>query len=115
MYLQDDRRATGLIRLLTIGLRILTLLEFNVRHRLTERDEELAGLYAGNPKRTTAQPTAESLLEAFQEINLNVAAIGQQFQRYIAPLSELQQKIPALLDFPENIYIKLAAPSQNPP
>ncbi|MFH1633732.1 MAG: DUF4277 domain-containing protein [Chloroflexota bacterium] len=60
MYLQDDRRATGLIRLLTIGLRVLTLFEFDVRRRLTERYEKLAGLYAGNPKRTTARPTAES-------------------------------------------------------
>jgi transposase len=115
MYLQDDRRATGLIRLLTIGLRVLTLFEFDVRRRLTERNEELAGLYAGNPKRTTAQPTAESMLEAFQEINLNVATIGQQVQRYITPLSELQQKILALLDFPENIYTRLATVSQNPP
>ena len=115
VYLQDDRRATGLIRLLTIGLRVLTLLEFGVRRRLTERDEELAELYAGNPKRTTAHPTAESLLEAFQEINLNVATIGQQVHRYITPLSELQQKILVLLDFPANIYTRLAAASQNPP
>jgi transposase len=115
MYLQDDRRATGLIRLLTIGLRVLTLFEFVVRRRLTERNEELAGLYAGNPKRTTAQPTAESLLEAFQEINLNVATFGQQVQRYITPLSELQQKILALSDFPVNIYTRLATTSQNPP
>jgi transposase len=30
MYLQDDQRVTGLIRLLSIGLRVLTLLEFVV-------------------------------------------------------------------------------------
>jgi transposase len=115
MYLQDDRRATGLIRLLTIGLRVLTLFEFGVRRRLAERAEELAGLYAGNPKRTTAHPTAESLLEAFQEINLNCVTIGQQIYRYITPLSELQKKILALLDFPVNIYSRLAPDSQNPP
>lgn len=115
MYLQDDRRATGLIRLLTIGLRVLTLLEFDVRRHLAERAEELAGLYAGNPKRTTANPTAESLLEAFQEINLNVATIGQDVHRYITPLSDLQHKILVLLDFPANIYTRLATPSQNPP
>ncbi len=32
MYLQRDEHAIGLIRLLTIGLRVLTLLEFVVRH-----------------------------------------------------------------------------------
>jgi len=60
-------------------------------------------------------PTAENLLEAFQEINLNVATIGQQVHRYITPLSELQQKILVLLDFPANIYTRLATASQNPP
>src|SRR5258708_16926693 len=32
MYLQSDQRATGLLRLLSIGLRILTLLEWSCRH-----------------------------------------------------------------------------------
>src|SRR5205807_4334890 len=52
MYVQRDRRATTLVCLLSIGLRVLTLLEFGVRQRLT-------GLYAGNPKWTTSLPTAE--------------------------------------------------------
>ncbi len=115
MYLQDDRRATGLIRLLTIGLRVLTLFEFVVRRRLSERNEKLAGLYAGNPKRTTVRPTAETLLGAFKEIHLTVVTIGQQVHRHITPLSELQQKILTLLDFPVDTYTRLAADSQNPP
>jgi transposase len=111
MYLQDDRRATGLIRLLAIGLRVLTLLEGVVRQRLAETQETLAGLYAGNPKRTTARPTAEALLEAFQDIHLNLVQIGQQVHRHITPLSELQQKILALLDLPRSIYSDLATHS----
>jgi len=67
MYLQRDDHATGLIRLLTIGLRVLTLLEFVVRRRLAAEGSQLAGLYAGNPKRATARPTAELLLKAFKE------------------------------------------------
>ena len=50
MYLQDDQRATGLTRLLSIGLRILTLLEHVARCHLAEKDEKLSGLYAGNPQ-----------------------------------------------------------------
>jgi len=53
MYLQNDDHATGLSRLLTSGLRVLTLLEFTVRRRLAAGNEKLAGLYAGNPKRST--------------------------------------------------------------
>nr|WP_238361229.1 hypothetical protein [Iningainema tapete] len=48
-----------MIRLLSIGLRVLTLLEFQVRSSLKENQEKLSGLYTGNPKRSTARPTAE--------------------------------------------------------
>jgi transposase len=67
MYLERDDHATGLIRLLTICLRVLTLLEFVVRQRLAQEGTELAGVYAGNPKRSTARPSAELLLEAFED------------------------------------------------
>ena len=71
MYLQRDDHVTGLIRLLTIGLRVLTLLEFVVRSKLSETGTDIAGLYVGNPKRSTARPTAEALLRAFNYIDLS--------------------------------------------
>jgi transposase len=115
MYLQDDRRVTGLIRLLSIGLRVLTLLEFAVQRRLAESREKLAGLYAGNPKRTTATPRAETLLEAFKPIYLSAVTIGEQIHLHVTPLSDLQQKILSLLGFSPDIYTRLAADSQKPP
>src|SRR5205823_2470195 len=72
MYVQRADHATGLIRLLSIALRVLTLLEFVGRRQLATAGVQLAGLYAGNPKRETARPTAERLLEAFQEITLTI-------------------------------------------
>lgn len=65
MSVQSDRRATGLVRLLSIGLRVLTLLEFQVRQRLADTQEQLAGLYAGNPKRTTRASHRRSLVGRF--------------------------------------------------
>jgi transposase len=62
MFLQREDHIKGLIRLLTIGLRLLTLAEFQVRRALAVEKSKLAGLYAGNPQRSTAQPTAERLL-----------------------------------------------------
>jgi transposase len=88
MYLQDDDRATGLVRLLTIGLRVLTLLEFVVRRALGQSQEKLTGLYAGNPKRAIARPSAEMLLTAFKHINLSVVTIGPQVHRHLSPLSD---------------------------
>jgi len=115
MYLKEDGRVTGLIRLLSIGLRVLTLLEFVVQCRLAETRAKLAGLYAGNPKRTTATPRAETLLEAFKSIYLNTVTIGEQIHLHITPLSGLQLKILSLLGFSSEIYTRLAADSPKPP
>src|SRR5439155_23144346 len=72
MYVERDDHATGLVRLLSIALRVLTLLEFVVRRQLTQPGATLAGLYAGNPRRATTHPTTERLLEAFQEMTLTL-------------------------------------------
>jgi len=108
MYLQSDERATGLIRLLSIGLRILTLIEYQARKRLAELDEKLSGIYAGNPKRATAHPTTEAMLQAFKGVYLSVVSIGDQVLYHVTPLSVVQAKILSLLDFPADIYTQLA-------
>jgi len=115
MYLQRDDRVTGLIRLLTIGLRVLTLLEFVVRRSLAVEGAKLAGLYAGNSKRATARPTAERLLEAFRGITLTVIQEPYQTRRHLTPLSEVQQRILALLGFSTDIYARLCIDSAKPP
>jgi transposase len=115
MYLQDDRRATGLVRLLIIGLRVLTLLEFVVRRSLAQEQAQLAGLYPGNPKRITARPTAEALLAAFKEINLTVVTIEEQVHRHLSPLSDLQHRILTLLGFSVDIYTNLTRNFSIPP
>jgi transposase len=115
MSVQSDQRATGLIHLLSLALRILTILEGRCRQRLADQHESLPGLYAGNPKRTTSRPTAEALLQAFQLIHLSVVALGQQTHRHLTPLSELQQRILGLLDISPIIYGRLGAESPQPP
>ena len=115
MYLERDDHATGLIRLLSMGLRVLTLLEFGVRRRLATAKTTLGGLYAGNPKRVTARPTAERLLEAFQGLTLTIIREGRRRRRHLTPLSRVHQHILALLDFPGNIYTRLCADFRKPP
>ena len=72
LYVQRDDHRVGLVRLLTIALRVMTLLEGGGRQRLREQQMALAGLFAGNPKRRTSQPTTERLLEAFSEVTLTI-------------------------------------------
>jgi len=114
MYLQSDDRATGLIRLLSIGLRLLTLIEHQARQRLADLKEKLPGLYAGNPNRVTARPTAEALLQAFKGIYLSVVTLGEQVWFHVTSLSDVQKKILALLDFSVDIYIQLVSDFPKP-
>jgi transposase len=114
MYIQSDQRATGLIHLLSLALRLLALLEWHCRQRLAEQQESVAGLYAGNPKRTTNRPTAEALLQAFRLIHLSIVTLEQQIHRHITPLAEVQQRILALLGVSPTLYERLAAESLKP-
>lgn len=108
LYVQRDDHRMGLVRLLALALRIITLLEGVVRERLAQQKIELAGLFAGNPKRRTSQPTTERLLEAFNEVTLTTVRAPGFVQRHVTPLSPLQQQILALLDFSPAVYLQLA-------
>lgn len=113
VYLERDDLATGLVRLLSIGLRILTLLEFVVRRRLDHERQQLSGLYAGNPKRSTSHPTAEMLLRAFDHISLVVLSeTNGVVRRFLTQISHLHLQILSLLGFPVDIYYRLSNNSQ---
>lgn len=115
LYVSRKDHAKGLIRLLTLGLRVLSLLEFAVRQRLSEQSETLLGLYAGNPKRATIRPTAERLLEAFKNITLTLIQHSGQSLRHLTPLTPLQQRILELLELWPEVYTRLLTDSDLPP
>jgi len=115
MYLQRDDHATGLLRLLSLGLRVLILLEFVLRRQLASEQATLVGLYAGNPKRATARPTAERLLEAFKDITLTVVVFPEGRHYHLTPLTALQVRILCLLGFAAEVYTRLCNESSKPP
>jgi transposase len=110
LYVRREDHAKGLVRLLSLALRVLTVVEHVVRRQMHAAGETLSGLYAGNPKRQTARPTTERLLKAFRGITLTIVQLPEQTIRHITLLSELQTHILALLDLPASIYQSLAAP-----
>jgi transposase len=101
IYFRDEEKIKGLMFLLTIALRVFTLMEFVVRRQLHQSQSSLAGLYEGNPKRTTDRPTAEKMLRAFSNITLY---IHRDDSIEISGLNLVQQQILRLMNVPESIY-----------
>ncbi len=96
--------------LLGIALRVLTLTEFVVRRDLAATGEKLKGLYPGNPNRATDRPTAERLLNAFDNLALYRHETDTEVGYEVTPLSSLQRRILQALGLPESIYAPPAAP-----
>ncbi|MFN2241558.1 MAG: IS1634 family transposase [Anaerolineae bacterium] len=116
LYVQRDDHAKGMVRLLSLALRVLTLMEHVVREKLEQAGESLTGLYAGLPTRETTRPTTERLLRAFKEITLTMVHMPDQRIRHITPLNALQRRILNLLDLPPSVYQELTWPQEaNPP
>ena len=104
LFLKDDQRIRGLLLLLGIALRVLTLTEFVARRSLAATGETLKGLYAGNPQRATDQPTAERLLKAFDELTLYRHQTATEIWCEVTELNPLQRRILQLLKVPEAVY-----------
>lgn len=107
MYLQKEDQITGLIRLLSLALRVLTLIEFVVRKQLVEEGDTLQGIYAGNKKRKTKTPRTETLLSAFKGITLTIIHDGEREWVHLSPLKPVQRRILQLLGMSEQIYKSL--------
>jgi transposase len=104
LFLKDDNRIRGLLLLLGIALRVLTLTEFVARRSLAATGETLKGLYAGNPNRATNQPTAERLLKTFDDITLYRHESPTEVWYEVTELSPLQRHVLQLLGVPKSVY-----------
>ena len=109
MYLQDERRMQGLVHLLSLALRLLTLLEWVVRERLRQEGAKLQGVYPGQPGRKTARPSAELLLRAMKTVSVSVVEVNGQMHALLSPLTEVQKRLIALWDMPPDLYENLVS------
>ena len=108
LFVKRDDQVVGLTHLLTIAVRLLTLIEFVVRRALKREQSHLVGLHAENPKRATNQPTTERLLQAFSNITLTIIQLPERIVRHLTPLTALQVHILELLNLSPDIYRSLA-------
>jgi len=115
MYLQYESRVLGLVLLLGLALRLLSVLEWAVRKKLQEGKQTLKGLYAGQPGRQAKRPSAELLLKAFTGISLAVVEVAGQVAAHLTPLSDLQQKLLDHWGLPSDLYQHLTLHFPEPP
>jgi len=115
IYLQDEQRIQGLVHLLSLALRILTLTEWVVRERLRQTREKLQGVYAGQAGRKTATPSAELLLEVMKTISISVIEVDDRQYALLSPLTEVQKKLLALWGLPADLYENVIRNFPKPP
>jgi transposase len=101
--------------LLSLALRVLTLVEWVVRERLRQEGSKLRGVYVGQPGRQTARPSAELLLGVMQTISVSVVEVNGQRHAMVAPLTEVQKRLLALWGLPPDLYEQVARGFPIPP
>lgn len=110
LFVREEEQIVGLTRLLTIALRVLTLMELVIRSALEQREEELPDLYEGQAKRTTGKPTAVRLLRAIARLEITLTCVegkgGRRWQ--LTPLPPLLKRVLSLLGLPSKVYTRLA-------
>jgi transposase len=109
LFVREEEQILGLTRLLTIALRVLTLMELLIRSQLEAREEELSGLYEGQAKRTTGKPTAARLLKAIARLEITLSCVegssGVSWQ--LTALPPLLKRVLSLLGLSSKVYTRL--------
>jgi transposase len=108
MYLQDERRIQGLVHLLSLALRVLCLLEWQVREQLQKEGSTLRGIHPGQKGRQNKRPSAELLLRALKTITLTAVEVDGSVHVFLSPLKPIQVRILQLLNLPSDLYEKVA-------
>jgi transposase len=109
LYVRRDEQVRGLTHLLTLGLRLLTLIEVQVRQSVQQTGELWQGLYEGQPQRVTAQPTAPQLLGAIARAQITLTRVEGVGARHwhLTPLPPLLERTLACLNLSPALYQRL--------
>jgi transposase len=109
LFVKLNDQIEGLTYLLTLGVRVLTVMEFVLRRSLQQEQATLPGLHPENKRKRTDTPTAERLLQAFVGVSLTIiqSAAGEEILRRITPLSGVQEAILQRLGLGTHLYRQL--------
>jgi transposase len=109
LFVRRDDQIQGLTHLVTLALRVLTSFEVLVRRGQDQSREKLKGLYPGQPKRVTDQPTAQRVLEAIarKRITLSRVQSGDDSIWHLGALPDLVSRVLEYLGLTDEVYTRL--------
>lgn len=105
VYLGIPARIKGLIRLLLLALKHVSLIQYQARASLETTKQTVKELYPGNPGRATDKPTTNMILRAFNNIHLSVVSIEDKTYVKISELKPIQLQLLKLLNISPEIYL----------
>jgi transposase len=109
LFVKLNDQIEGLTYLLTLGVRVLTVMEFVLRRSLQNDHAKLPGLHPENKTKMTDTPTAERILKAFVDVSLTIIknAAGEDILRRLTPRSAVQEDILQRLGLGASLYRQL--------
>jgi transposase len=115
LFVTSDDQIIGLTHLITLALRILTLITSTVRRSLKRTGETLIGLFEGQRVRATDRPTGRRLLKTFYRAEVTLTRIRgpNQDLYHLTPLPPLLSSILRHLGLSDATYTDLTkSPAQ---
>jgi transposase len=108
VYLTKTEHIRGLLCLLSLAVRALTLIRYTVSQSLHHAHETLKGISPAYPHLTTTSPSAAMILGAFASLTLTFAQQADQYFIHVSPLNLIQHRLLALLHLPADLYQRIA-------
>jgi transposase len=109
LFVKLNDHIEGLTYLLTLGVRVWTVMELALRQSLQNDHAKLPGLHPENKTKMTDTPTAERILQALADVSLTIIkqATGEGILRRLTPLSGVQETILQCLGLGTSLYRQL--------
>jgi transposase len=112
LYVKSDAQIGGLVRLLTLALRMLSVVEMQGRRGVAATGEKAKGYYSGQPGRQTDNPSGQRILETVTRQRLTLfgskTLTGTEWQ--LTPLPQIVKQILGFLGLSETLYTNLILP-----
>ncbi len=114
IFVWKDDQIKGLMRLLTLCLKISSIISSKLRLSLEEEETSLQEIYPSQPKKKTSSPMTKTVLNLFyrQDITLTSVSVGDEVHWGISHMSDTCKKILRHLKI-ESVYENLLAVFNN--